>query len=66
MFQVKILLASAYVFMPFRLLDSSSPAASTPSGIMSEQTGTPDYKLSLVRSFIFTASKLFLTQRAYV
>lgn len=57
MFQVKILLASLYVFTPVHLLDSSSPAASTPSGITSGQTGTLDCRPPcLVRLLIFTAS----------
>lgn len=42
MFQVKTHPASAYVFMPVRLLDFSSPAVSTPRGIISGQSGTPD------------------------
>lgn len=39
--QVKSLQPSPYVFMPVRLLDSSSPAVSTPRGITSGLSGTP-------------------------
>lgn len=52
--QVKTLQASPCVFMPVRLLGSSSPAVSTRRGTISGQSGTAVCRCSRVRFFIHT------------
>lgn len=66
-FQVKTLLASHYVFMPVRLLDSSSPVDSTLRGITSGRTGTPDRRPPcLVRLLIYTTGSLKMISQDYL